>query len=113
MLKRGVLAGLLALWSGCGANPVQQCNQTAAASCKKLFECWTSEADRTRLMLGASAEACTTSAQVRCQPPAVLCASPKAWDAAAAAGCVSEFEAITCSALRAGATPPSCSNTCT
>jgi hypothetical protein len=105
------IALVLAL-SGCGASPEEQCREAAATSCKKLFECWTTADDRARLMLGADAEACTQSASVRCEAPAVLCAAPHVWDAAAASQCTSEFAALTCSALRSGATPPSCSNTC-
>ena len=97
---------------GCGANPVEQCKDAAAASCKKLFECWINEADRARLMLGASAEACTQSAQARCEPAAGLCESPKRWDGAVASQCVAGYEAISCAELRAGATPSSCAKTC-
>ena len=112
-MRTTLIAGALVVLAGCGgASPVDQCKEAAATSCKKLFECWTTEADRTRLMLGASAEACTKTAQARCEPPAVLCEKPKVWDAAAASACVTEFAALTCTALRAGTTPSSCSNTC-
>ena len=95
-----------------GSVPEEQCKEAAATSCKKLFECWTSDADRTRLMLGASADACTKAAQMKCEPPAVLCEKPKLWDSAAASQCITEFAAIKCVDLRAGTTPSSCSNTC-
>ena len=107
-----MLIGALLVLAGCGVNPEEQCKEAAATSCKKLFECWTSDADRTRLMLGASADACTKAAQARCEPPAVLCEKPKVWDGAAASQCISEFGALKCVDLRAGMTPSSCSNTC-
>ncbi len=97
---------------GCGVNPVGQCQQAATASCQKLFECWTSDVDRIRLMLGPSAEACVQAAHARCESEALLCEAPKTWDAAQADHCIRAMAAISCAALRAGAAVSSCSNTC-
>lgn len=111
-MRTAIGGALLLALAGCGANPEAQCKEAVATSCKKLFECWTTDAERMRLMLGATAEACTNAAQARCETPAVLCEKPRQWDGAAASQCNSEFAAIKCVDLRAGSTPSSCSNTC-
>ncbi len=105
-------AVLVLALAGCGANPEEQCRQTATASCRRLFECWTEEKDRERLGLGKSADECTKNAQAKCTPAAALCPPATNWDSAAADACVTQFAALTCPALKAGATPPSCSNLC-
>ena len=98
--------------SACGANPEEQCKQAATVSCRRLYECWTTDEDRARLGLGKSADECTKNAQARCTPPSALGPPAKNWDAAAADACITQYAALTCSALKAGATPPGCSNTC-
>ena len=111
-MRTVIAAALIAALAGCGSSPEQQCKDAAATSCKKLFECWTTDAERARLMLGASAEECTKSAQIRCEPSAALCPAPRVWDSAQADACINGFAAIGCTELRTGATPASCSSTC-
>ncbi len=98
--------------AGCGVDPRDECKETAAASCRKLFECWTTDADRARLMLGKNADECVTISQARCEPPAPLCEVPKVWDGQAAAQCASGLKALKCTEVRAGTRPSSCTNTC-
>ncbi len=99
----------LVLLAGCGANPQNQCKDAAVVTCAKLFECWTTAPERVHLMLGATADECTELSVARC---AAGCEKPKTWDTTAADQCISEFTAITCSMVRSGTTPASCSNTC-
>ena len=105
-------AVLVVALAACGANPEEQCKQAATASCRKLFECWTSDMDRERLGLGKSADECTKNAQTRCAPVSALCPPAKNWDAAAADACIAGHQALACSALKAGMVPPTCAVVC-
>ncbi|GEM_PF-3204223 len=92
--------------AGCGVDATAQCHETAAASCKKLFACWTTAPEQAKLMVGTSAEECTTQSKARCD--AATCE----WDVVLGQQCVKEFTALTCTDVKAGITPASCSNTC-
>jgi hypothetical protein len=110
---RWFLAGaLLVMLGSCGASEEAQCKEVAGAACRKLFECWTKEEDRTRLMLGANVEECITTSFARCSPPEMLCEAPKRWDGAEASRCFTELSTIKCTEVRVGVTPTACSNTC-
>lgn len=110
MTRRVVWLGLALL--ACGPAPEEQCRQSATASCRKLFECWTTEMDRDRLGLGKTADECTKNAQAKCAPASALCPPTKNWDALAADACIAGYQGLACSALKAGATPPTCSTVC-
>ena len=113
-----VLLGVLGLLVACGVSPQQQCKDAVAASCKKLFECFTTSQERAALMLGANANECTTTGQLNCRSDDAPCAVPTdggvqtQWDPEAAAQCIREFTAIKCPELKMGNVPTSCSNTC-
>ncbi len=92
--------------TGCGVDPAAQCHKTAAATCKKLFECWVTAPEQAKLMLGTSAEECTTQSQARCD--AATCE----WNVTVGRQCATEFAALACNDVRAGVTPKSCLNTC-
>ena len=117
-MTKGMLL-MIAVLLGCGGSGADQlCRDSAAARCGKLFECYTSDAERAALMLGADSNECTTSLQARCDPvtdggvSAAQCAKPKLYDTSAASQCISEFKALKCDAVRMGSFPSVCSNVC-
>lgn len=124
-MTRWTMVAAVAVLAGCAGSGTQQlCKDAAEARCSKLFECYTSDAERMALMLGTSTADCTTKQQALCDPTtdgglstsqcpkATPDAGARLYDTEAASTCITQFKALKCDAVRAGTFPPSCSNIC-
>lgn len=111
-------AALAFALSACGTSPEQACNDAVAASCNKMYTCYTgAELDAIKSQFGATEADCTTALKTAAacaskKDAASACETGKTYDAAAASSCVSDFKALSCDALKANMTPSSCNNVC-
>lgn len=111
-------AALAFALSACGTSPEQLCKDAVAASCDKMYTCYTgAELDAIKSSFGATAADCATKleATAACstkKDAATACESGQTYDAAAASSCVSDFKALSCDALKSNMTPSSCNNVC-
>lgn len=112
-------AALAFALSACGgASPEQLCKDATAATCNKLYTCYTgAELDGIKMIYGDTEAACATKLATDSQcsakkDSATACEAGKTYDSAAASQCVSDFKALTCDALKGNMFPTSCNNVC-
>ena len=129
MTTRSLGLALALALCGCGPNPVLLCEDIARTKCRKYYECFTSEVDRSRLdagfHLGESSAECATEQQNLCtlrplpdgKTTSEICdvgtdGGLRLYDTEAAVRCINEVKALKCTALRTGQFPTSCRRTC-
>lgn len=114
-MRRSLFVALSLFVAACGTSPQQACKDIVAATCNKMFTCYTgAELDAIKTFFGSSESECVTklNAQSSCdkeQP----CDSPKTYDATAASKCVSDYKAMSCADLKSSTGgPSSCETVC-
>jgi hypothetical protein len=118
-MKRLALAGLWAL-TGCSVGPVQACKDTAAITCKRIFECYTAQEQLSQTFItfkGATEEECVSkqsSGQCSNLSDAKPCTdATKHYSAAKVAACQDELQKAQCPTIRGEtAAPANCQSSC-